>query len=203
MTSRQLVVLCLALSLFGAANWYRQRPLAHGAGVLVRTEPRQTDPADRTPVEHGDYLLTPLADFSVEARVLSRQEYRFDAGSALAPLDLALGWGRMSDSAVIERLDVAQSARFFSYRWKDAPPIPPSEIVRSASNMHLIPADEAVARTFDRVRVGEVVMLRGRLVDARRTDGWRWTSSLSREDSGAGACELVLVDSLERSSGSP
>ena len=69
-------------------------------------------------IQHGDYALSPLADFKVEARVLSRHDYTFDAGSALAPTDLALGWGRMSDSAVIERLDIAQPARFFTYHWK-------------------------------------------------------------------------------------
>jgi hypothetical protein len=42
-----------------------------------------------------------------------------------------------------------------------------------------------------------VVTLRGRLVEASGADGWRWRSSLTREDSGAGACELVLVDALD------
>ncbi len=201
MSLRQLALVCMALALLGAAHWYRLRPIAHASGVLVSAEPLQTDPASRAPIGHGNYTLTPLADFSIQARVLSRHDYTFDAGAELAPLDLALGWGRMSDTAVIERLDVSQSARFFSYRWKDTPPIPAAEIVRSAANMHLIPADARVARALDRVRVGEIVTLHGQLVDARRADGWRWTSSLTREDSGAGACELVLVDALERSPG--
>ena len=201
MPLRRLALACIALALLGAAHWYRQRPITHLPGMLVTTEPRQTDPASRTPIEHGDYTLTPLADFSIEARVLSRQDYMFDAGAALAPVDFALGWGRMSDSAVIDRLDVSQSVRFFTYRWKDTPPIPLPEIVRSAANMHLIPADAGVARALDRVRVGEIVDLRGKLVEAHRADGWRWTSSLTREDSGAGACELVLVDAVAHRSG--
>jgi hypothetical protein len=28
------------------------------------------------------------------------------------------------------------------------------------------------------------------------SSGWRWVSSLSREDTGAGACELIWVESL-------
>lgn len=166
--------------------------------MLVDAVPRQTEAADRAPVRHGDYELEPLADFELEARVLAREDYSLDAGAALAPTDLALGWGRMSDSAVIDRLDIAQSARFYSYRWSDRPPIPPAEIVRSSANMHLIPADDAVARSLARIRVGDVVSLRGQLVEARRADGWRWRSSLTREDSGAGACELVLVRGIER-----
>lgn len=175
-----------------------QRPIARAAGVLVPSAPHQADPADPNPVLHGDYTLQPLADFDIEARVLSREDYTFDAGASLSPTDLALGWGRMSDTAMIDALTIEQSVRFFTYRWRDEPPIPPAEIVRSATNLHAIPADAAVARELGRVRVGEIVELRGRLVEASRADGWRWRSSLSREDSGAGACELMLVESIER-----
>lgn len=174
------------------------RPVEHTAGMLVGTEPRQTDASDRSIVRHGDYALQPLADFDIEARVLSREDYTFDAGAALSPTDLALGWGRMSDSAVIDALDIRQSVRFFTYHWSDAPPIPPEEIVRSATNLHAIPADAGIARELGRVRVGDVVELRGRLVEASRADGWRWRSSLSRTDSGAGACELMLIESIAR-----
>lgn len=193
---RTWLVIAIALVALGAARWAAQRPLAHSAGTLVSSEPLQTSPADDAPFAFGDFELTPLADFELEARVLSREDYRLDTESSLSPTDLALGWGRMSDSAVIDQLEIGQSARFYHYRWRDQPPIPPSEIVRSSANMHLIPADDAVARDLGRVREGQVVSLRGRLVEARRADGWRWKSSLTREDSGAGACELVLVDMI-------
>ena len=32
---------------------------------------------------------------------------------------------------------------------------------------------------------------------ARAADGWRWVSSLTREDTCAGACELIWVERLE------
>jgi hypothetical protein len=198
MSTRPWIVVVLLLSLAGGVNWYLHRPLARTPGTLVEMEPQQTEPANRTPIRHGDYDLTPLADYDIEARVLSREDYTLDAGSALAPTDLAVGWQRMSDSAVIEQLDIAQSARFFTYHWSEQPPIPPDEIVRSASNMHLIPANDAVGRDLRRVRVGNVVHMTGELVEAHRSDGWTWRSSLRRDDSGAGACELMLVEAIER-----
>ena len=194
---RRWLAVAFALVLFGAARAWLTRDVVQPPGVLVAAMPRQVAPADTDPVRHGDFELLPLADFALQARVLSRHDYALDAGSALSPTDLALGWGRMSDSAVLAGLDISQSARFYSYRWRSEPPIPPPEIVRSSANMHLIPADETVARQLSRVRVGEVVSLSGQLVEARRADGWRWRSSLTREDSGAGACELFLVQGVE------
>ena len=198
MSARGWLILAVALSLAGALNWFVHRPIVRADGTLVAVDPAQTAPRDATPIARGDYTLKPLADYTIEARVLSRADYAFDAGSALSPTDFALGWQRMSDSAVIAQLDIEQSARFYSYRWRGEPPLPPREIVRSSANVHLIPADADVKRSLDRVRVGTIVTLRGELVEATRADGWRWTSSLTREDSGAGACELMLVREVGR-----
>jgi len=197
-SARGWLILAVALSLAGALNWFVHRPIVRADGTLVAVDPAQTAPRDATPIARGDYTLKPLADYTIEARVLSRADYAFDAGSALSPTDFALGWQRMSDSAVIAQLDIEQSARFYSYRWRGEPPLPPREIVRSSANVHLIPADADVKRSLDRVRVGTIVTLRGELVEATRADGWRWTSSLTREDSGAGACELMLVREVGR-----
>jgi hypothetical protein len=60
--------------------------------------------------------------------------------------------------------------------------------------MHLIPADDGVERALSRVRPGHVVELRGQLVEARGDNGFQWRSSLTREDSGNGACEIVFVE---------
>jgi len=193
---RRLALILLLLALAGALNAFVRRPIVQEPGVFVPDAPLQSDPVSRATTRLGDFELTPLADFSLDARVLSRADYRLGTESELSPTDLALGWGRMSDSAVIAQLDISQSARFYSYRWSEEPPIPAREIMVSSANMHLIPADPGVAAAIARVRVGELISLRGHLVEVRREDGWRWRSSLRRDDSGAGACELVLVDSI-------
>jgi hypothetical protein len=145
----------------------------------------------------GEFTVSPLAGFSAQARVLSRQDYRFGPGSDLSPTDLALGWQRMADPANYGRLDISQSGRWYHYRWgAEGPPLPLDEIIRSSANMHLVPADENVARALSRVRPDQTVRLQGWLVEVRRDDGWTWRSSLTREDSGAGACELIYVCAL-------
>ena len=49
---------------------------------------------------------------------------------------------------------------------------------------------------MSRLRAGQVMSWLGYLVEAKRDDGFTWTSSLSREDSGAGACELMGVEAV-------
>src|SRR5690606_11013031 len=77
-----------------------------------------------------------------------------------------LGWGPMGEDAVLSRLRIRQSARWYHYRWSGDPPIPRREIARNSANMHMIPADAAVARTLRRVRADDRVRIRGWLVQA-------------------------------------
>lgn len=156
--------------------------------------PRQTDvPSSLAPFRLDDATLQPLAGFSIEARVLSREDYAIGREADLSPTDLALGWEGMGDDAVLSRLDIRQSSRWYSYRWQGEPPLPPIEIARSSANMHMIPSDAAVARALSRVRRGDRVRIDGWLVQADAADGWRWRSSTTREDTGGGACELIYV----------
>jgi len=155
--------------------------------------PLQTDvPAGMALPGIDDARLTPLAGFSIEARVLGREDYSLGKEADYSPTDLALGWGRMTEDAVLSGLEISQSSRWYRYRWQDQPPIPVQEIVRSSANMHMIPGDDAVAAALRRIERGDRVRVDGWLVqvDAER---WRWRSSLTRDDSGGGACELVLV----------
>lgn len=193
--SRELWVVMAICVAGGLWHLHTRAPSAieRSPGTLAPDAPEQHNLSDgQAPIRIGDFVVTPLAEYRAEARLLSRERYS-DEGSALAPLDFALGWGRMSDTAVIEQLSISQGARFFSYRWEDQPPIPQREIVVSAANVHLIPADEVVAAALHRLRVGQVIELKGYLVEAKRSDGWHWRSSLTREDSGGGACELMYV----------
>ena len=186
----------MLLVLSGAASSWRHRAVTQTPGVLAPDAPLQIDLAPHGALlQRGDTTLTTRARFTLTARVLSREDYRWDQGASLVPTDLALGWGRMSDSAVLAKLDISQSGRFYYWHARELP-IPAREIETSSANMHLIPADDDVRRAIDTVRAGQVVHLEGFLVDARRAGGWHWNTSMTRTDTGDGACELVYVESL-------
>ncbi|MDR2872339.1 MAG: hypothetical protein LBV45_07460 [Xanthomonadaceae bacterium] len=161
--------------------------------------PLQTPvPASMQPVTLRGATLKPLAGFSVDARVLSRMDYRADTMSDWVPLDLALGWGNMRRDDVLSRLHISQSNRWYFYRWHGTPPLPPREIIRSSANMHLIPANAAVAREFAAIRQNDSVHIQGWLVELTTHTGWRYRSSTTREDTGSESCELILVCSISR-----
>ena len=188
------------LAVLGAAQaWdaYSHRPVTTPPGVLVPGEPQQTPIGASAPIVHGDFRLTPLADFSFDARVLLVSRYRFDTEAALAPYDLGIGWKGMSDSAVLDKIALSQTGRFLLWRWPGESPLPPGEVMRSAANIHVIPANSVVERRIAALRPGQVVAARGKLIEASRGDGWIWRSSLVRDDGGSGACELMYLESLQ------
>jgi hypothetical protein len=180
----------------GAWNYLSSRPIEHADGTLAPKDPVQVDRSGLPSFSVGAYHIMPAAEFYLEARVLSTETYHMGREADLSPVDLALGWGRMSDSAVLNRLRISQGNRFYFYRWSDQPPIQPSEIVEHSANMHMIPASDDIKRRLGKVREGQIVALSGYLVRVEAADGWHWNSSMTRSDSGNGACELVWVNSL-------
>jgi hypothetical protein len=146
--------------------------------------------------QFDDYTITSLESFEIQARVLSSTRYFLDRESDLAPVDLALGWGVMADTAITDQIEISQSNRWY-YWHVDTFPIPRNEIESNSANMHLIPATPQIESAIKSVKVGQMVKLSGDLVEVKGKDGWHWKSSLSRHDTGAGACEVVLVKSFD------
>ena len=166
----------------------------------------KSGPVAEIPVQSSDggpalqrdgYVIEPLASYEVRARVLSIERYRMGREADLSPLDFALGWGPMSDATVIDRLSISQSGRWYHFRWEGSPPIEPSLMAKSSANTHLVPADDLVKKRLLNVSKGAVVRLSGYLINVRHSDGWTWRSSLSRDDTGGGSCELMWVTDVQ------
>ena len=187
-------LLALLIGCLGIIGLRSGGPIERPGGVLVAAEPVQTS-SSAAAFQFGEFDLLPQADFDIDARVLSVETYKWDGGSKLSPIDFAVGWGPMSDSNVLEHFRVSQGGRFFTI-YPDEQAIDMPTALLSAANMHLIPASESVHRQLGRVRAGNLVHLQGKLVNASRKDGFIWNSSLTRADSGGGACELFYVETV-------
>jgi hypothetical protein len=197
----RLLLICglIAVSLWHACQQWASRAVHPPDGQIAPYDPLQTSLDDAAIVRLGHWQLKQRARYDITARILSREDYSFDPLAALAPEDLALGWGPMSDNRVLKDFEITQSARFYSWRPRGALPIARQEVIEHSANTHVIPTNEMVRAQLKRLRVGQVVHLRGTLVDGVRDDGAYVNTSLTRSDSGAGSCEIVLVDSVESS----
>ena len=194
MTGRIFILSVIVLGYLVIRDW-DSGPIEHPPGVLVAERPVQADLQPST-FMLGDYQLTRKASFEIRARVLSKEPYYLGRTADLAPIDLALGWGVMSDSAVLSQIEISQSARWYRTRYDLPPPIADKQIIFNSSNMHMIPARKALERSLKKLREGDIVLIKGYLVDVDHDSGWYWHSSMSRLDTGDGACELVYVESL-------
>jgi hypothetical protein len=194
-----LLWVLLAASVYGAWHWWStERDVARPPGVLVADDPRQRDLDAPRSFEHKGFAFAARARYDITARVLRKEIYRLDGGAGLAPVDLGVGWGPMSDSAIVERLEFSQMGRFFYWSLRDVSfPLSKETLITHAAQMHMVPANDDLERRLKQLRPGQVVTIGGWLVDIRGPHGFTWNTSLRRDDTGSGACEIVYVESLD------
>jgi hypothetical protein len=175
--------------------WPESR-IHHQPGILVPSEPEQVMLKTPQRWDLKGFHFTALATYSIEGELLSKARYRTGRESEISPIDFALGWGCMSNEAVIDKLSISQSGRWYEYRWSNLPPVDPDQIVCHSSNNHLIPANDGVRSLLLSMKMGSIVTLKGYLVLVEGSDEFRWASSLMRTDTGSGACEVMWVESV-------
>jgi hypothetical protein len=163
---RALGIVLIAMIPFSIYHYATTREIEHANGVLVAKDPAQSDPDDAAPIADGAFTLQPRARFAADARVLGSERYHLGKLADIAPLDIAAGWGPMSDTAVLSRVDISQGNRFYYWHYDNEPPIPREDIQTHSANWHLLPAGDSVWRVLRDIRVGEVVHLEGKLVDS-------------------------------------
>ena len=154
---KKILYIILVLLAFLAWRDWNLREIVHEPGVLVAEVPRQRGVKSGEPILLDEYRLVRRAEFDIRARVLSREDYRWGSEADLSPIDLALGWGAMSDQAVLDRITVTQSSRWYFTRYELPAPISDETIISSSANMHMVPSNRQVLKKLKKVRRGDVV----------------------------------------------
>ncbi len=166
-------------------------------GMLIKSMPIQKNLEEKMKIDSIDgYHIFAKSEYEIKARVLGVENYWLDGGSKVSPLDFALGWHEMSDSSVLKYLSINQYGRFYFYSWKGDPPIDEGEIVEASANVHLIPKNIEILNRLKKIKTGHIVTLKGFLVDVTNPNGFSWKSSMTRTDTGNGACELLYVTEI-------
>ncbi|MGH8665961.1 MAG: hypothetical protein ACREUX_17005 [Burkholderiales bacterium] len=187
----------LSFGLIVLALWFYNtvRPVPQPPGILAPDAPQIEAVAGEPEVfERNEHVLTALARFSGHARVLSVDRYG-DRASKVAPLDVALGWGPMSDSATLKVVDVAQTERGVVFQSFD-PKLPDEQVAAYVLNLHVVAADGELRKRLGELRAGNVVRIEGWLVEAVAGDGWRWRGT-ARDGAPTMPATLLWLEKLE------
>ncbi|MGQ0657464.1 MAG: hypothetical protein ACT4NU_05105 [Chromatiales bacterium] len=141
---------------------------------------------------NGAYAITELEPYNETVRVFSTEEYSLGRESDLSPMDIAVGWGVMADPRIYKQFRISQSSRWYFWQTGEMP-LPQREVETHSANIHLVPATPELAGKLRRIERDDLVRLSGALIEVKAPDGWHWRSSLSRDDTGEGACEVLLL----------
>ena len=151
------------------------------------------------------WRMTPRAEYRVAARVLNSRRYH-DWQARFTPVDLALGWGKVSESRADRWVEWRQSDRWYYYRLRRSPllggvltSLSPEYVREHSANVHVVPATAKVESALKTVERNSLVLMEGKLVDVEaEKDGaiQRFSTSLSRSDGGDGSCEIMYVERL-------
>ena len=112
--------------------------------------------------------------------------------------DVCVVWGESITNGSYRKVKFWSGEFTCSYRWSGA--LTPAFNPEKASNNHLIPADPVTAARIGAIHVGDQIRMTGLLVDYTVTKGgqeiFTRRTSLTRGDTGNGACEILYVTEL-------
>jgi len=145
--------------------------------------------------DRGDVALSLLAHYSIEAVVKSKN-HQSDYASQISKYDLALAWGTLNDPVIDAHISYGQSGRFYYYRWSEGTPVSPDYIASHSANVHVIHSNSYILKDIKGIDENDHIRLEGFLVNTNFKDG-AWKTSLTRNDTGNGSCEILYVTNVE------
>lgn len=173
-----------------------------GSELFVNLSPKDLSIPYQENLSGGDIVfyngadVKKLAKFEIKARVLSKKRYYSDASSKYSKYDLAMGWGPFYNPENSKHMSISQGGRWFNWRSKEL--LFPYQVYReNMANIHIIPASSGVEDEISDISEMDGVILKGYLVEVEGSDGFNWRSSMTRSDTGDGACEVFYVESVD------
>lgn len=148
------------------------------------------------------YYIEPRAEYDIEALLIGKEKYSSWEIAQIIPYDLALVWGDFAKRENLQSIDYGQRLRHVSYSYRyDQVRLSGEYMSSHISNNHIIPANEAVYQKIKNYKINRRIHLKGYLVRAYVPIGsgkeFRvMDSSMTRKDSGDGACEIIYVEEV-------
>lgn len=175
--------------------------------LLNIAEPSQNSTTGGTTinVKDTDIKIEFIAEYSITGRVVSTMSFiGQDIRSKFSPKDIGLAWDVLSDKETDKKVKWSTlKSRFLSYVVYDNGWVNEmggfNRVTASASNNHLIPANNEIKKLIKLIGKNDYIRIEGYLVNVSYEENGRdrtIPTSLSRTDSGNGACEQIYVTSV-------
>jgi hypothetical protein len=213
--SRLSQALALTGLLAVAGGWWLRDRLPSPERVLASAlmAPRQTplepgeEEASTITVDGIVYTIQPLFRYELQGLVVSESESRHWLNisharwnDSLNVKDLCLIWGRNVTSGIYQKMDFwsGDFTCFCEFKVNSGPEDWTQFREDQISNNHLLPATPALRRRMLQVRRGDQIRLTGFLAEYQHSNGaFHRGTSITRDDTGNGACETILVTDFE------
>jgi hypothetical protein len=175
--------------------------------IDLATEPVQVSSANAELHQQPDgTAIVALASYKIYAKVIGVRTWApYDHASSGFPIDLALTWGDVAASDYHKYVDFhfttdysANQWLMYQFRWGVSPPWSQAYFMCHVSNNHVCPASRNLYNAVKSLKEGDQVIIEGYLALSKRADGSPvLNSSLTRDDTDAGACEAFFVNRLQ------
>lgn len=200
----------LAITFFSRNDY---RSVADIDSEILR-DPIQTQLKSANPItfqkDNFSYTITPLYDYDIAGLLVHHLNYNtwysLSRVDSVFPTDLCLIWGDNIKNGSYKSKSVrfTQDFRFCLYYYSgNDTPINNSE----ASNNHLVIQSDNLRKIAENLNTGDQVRIKGKLVNVEarpignigdyEPNDLIWPTSVTRDDSGAGACEVIYVESIQ------
>ena len=145
----------------------------------------------------GHAFITLVEKYKIYGRVYDKHYMPSKLRLAsIVPYDVTIGWGGLHSKEVFKTIKTTIVGRVVYWRFSSKCPFNEKEINSMMSNNHLIPANKNVKRGISRLKKKDVVYIEGYLANVAIHKPHvveRSTTSLTRNDTGLGACEMIYV----------
>jgi hypothetical protein len=203
------VVLIASVALLVLAWWQRDAlPPPGRLDEAIFAEPLQkpTDrDAFRTTVDGIEYTVRPLYTYDLYGLIVSKHNadtwwdwIHAAANDKLNVTDLCVIWGANARRGAYRGLEYS-SGEFECHVQTSSNEAWAAFDMTALSNNHLLTDDPGIARMLRNVRVGDQIHFRGYLAEYSHDHGFafRRGTSITRTDTGNGACETVFATDAE------
>jgi uncharacterized membrane protein len=207
-----LILLVILLLMKACANYNYEKTfdktffnLAEDSGALPKPIQKGYRSKGKIQVGNTEVNMLKKAKYKIIGRVVSTEEHSTDGiDDLLSPRDLALSWGLMSLDRNHKKVEYDSNGREYTYRIADNSLLDEYGSLRavftSTSNNHIIPANDELKKILNEIKVGNVVLIEGYLVNLEwnENDGKHyWKSSTRRDDTRDHSCELIYTTSIK------